>query len=190
MEDVAVCTKKFAIVTNPGAASRNGETEGIAEVLGKFYKDLDRIQAPGTLEGGDVMMVGDYFYAGLSARTNRAGVDQFVTALRKRGFDGTGVPLKEVLHLKTGLSYLEDKFLLIAGEFLFSPEFATFKRIVVDPDESYAANCIRVNDYVLVPAGFPKTEAKVRATGLPVIVVDTSEFRKLDGGLSCLSLRF
>jgi dimethylargininase len=190
MEDVAVCTRKFAIVTNPGAASRNGETEGIAEILGRFYKDVDRIEAPGTLEGGDVMMVGDRFYVGLSARTNKEGARQFIAALEKRGFAGQSVELHEVLHLKTGLSYQEDGFLLISGEFLRAREFASFKKIEVEPDEAYAANCIRVNDYVLVPAGFPKTEAKIRAAGLRVILVDTSEFRKLDGGLSCLSLRF
>ena len=190
MEDVAVCTRKFAIVTNPGAASRNGETEGIAELLGRFYKDVDRIATPGTLEGGDVMMVGDRFYVGLSARTNREGARQLIAALERRGFSGQAVELREVLHLKTGLSYQEEGFLLISGEFLRAPEFASFKKIEVDPDEAYAANCIRVNDYVLVPAGFPKTEAKIRAAGLKVILVDTSEFRKLDGGLSCLSLRF
>jgi dimethylargininase len=190
MEDVAICTRKFAIVTNPGASSRAGEIEGIAELLGRFYKDVDRVSAPGTLEGGDVMMVGDRFYVGLSARTNEAGAAQFIAALEKRGYQGQGVELKEVLHLKTGLSYLEDGFLLVAGEFLRAAEFRDFKRIEVAPDEAYAANCIRVNGYVLVPAGFPKTEARIRQAGLPIIVVDTSEFRKLDGGLSCLSLRF
>lgn len=190
MEDVAVCTRKFAIVTNPGASTRNREIEGVPELLGRFFKDVDRIQAPGTLEGGDVMMVGDRFYVGLSARTNKEGADQFIEALKKRGFEGQGVEMKEVLHLKTGLSYLEDGFLLVAGEFIRSPEFASFKRIEVDPAEAYAANCIRVNEYVLVPAGFPKTEARIRQASLPIIVIDTSEYRKLDGGLSCLSLRF
>ncbi len=190
MEDVAVCTRKFAIVTNPGAPTRAGEIEGIAEVLGRFHKDVDRIKSPGTLEGGDVMMVGDLFYVGLSARTNAEGARQFIAALEKRGLRGKGVEMSEMLHLKTGLAYLEDQVLLVAGEFLRSPEFASFKRIEVDPDESYAANCIRVNDYVLVPAGFPKIESRIRAAGLAVILVDTSEYRKLDGGLSCLSLRF
>jgi dimethylargininase len=190
VEDVAVCAKKFALVTNPGAPSRVGETEGIAEVLGRFFKDVDRVTAPGTLEGGDVMMVGDRFYVGLSARTNREGAAQLAAALAKRGLECQAVEMKEMLHLKTGLSYLEDGFLLVAGEFLGAAEFKGFKRIEVIPEESYAANCIRVNSYVLVPAGFPKTEARIRQAGLPIIVVDTSEYRKLDGGLSCLSLRF
>ncbi|HOX31476.1 MAG TPA: arginine deiminase family protein [Spirochaetales bacterium] len=190
MEDVALCTRKFALVTNPGAPSRRGEIEGIAEVLAGYFADIDRIRAPGTLEGGDVMMVGDRFYVGLSARTNAEGARQLVAALEKRGLSGQGVDMREMLHLKTGLSYLEEGFLLVAGEFLAAPEFASFKRIEVAPEESYAANCIRVNEHVLVPSGFPKTEARIREAGLSVILVDTSEYRKLDGGLSCLSLRF
>jgi len=190
MEDVAVCTRKFAVVTNPGAQTRAGEAAGVAALLGGFFKDLDRIDAPGTLEGGDVMMVGDTFYIGLSERTNAEGARQLIAALEKRGFQGKNVTMKDFLHLKTGIVYLEDSTFLAAGEFLLSPEFASFKKIPIDADEAYSANCIRVNDYVIVPADFPKTEAKIRAAGFKVILVDTSEYRKLDGGLSCLSLRF
>jgi dimethylargininase len=136
------------------------------------------------------MMVGDTFYVGLSARTNAEGARQLIAALEKRGFQGKDVRMKDFLHLKTGIVYLEDNTFLAAGEFLRSPEFASFKKIPIDADEAYSANCIRVNDYVIVPAGFPKTEAKIRAAGFKVILVDTSEYRKLDGGLSCLSLRF
>ena len=95
-----------------------------------------------------------------------------------------------MLHLKSGLAYLEDNVLLVAGEFISNIEFNKFKKIVVDEDEIYSANCIRVNDYVLVPAGYPKTKEKIEKAGFKTIVVDTSEYRKVNGGLSCLSLRF
>ena len=95
-----------------------------------------------------------------------------------------------MLHLKSGLTYLEDNILLVAGEFINNIEFKKFKKIVVDEDEIYSANCIRVNDYVLIPAGYPKTKEKIEKAGFKTIVVDTSEYRKINGGLSCLSLRF
>ena len=190
VEDVAVCASSFAMVTAPGAASRAGETAGIEELLRRHFKEVERVAAPGTLEGGDVMRVGDTFYIGLSARTNREGARQLVAALERRGMAGKIVAMSEFLHLKTGIVYLEDGVFLAAGEFLRSPEFQGFRRIEIDSEEAYAANCIRVNDHVLVPAGFPRTAAAVRGAGFSVIEVDTSEYRKLDGGLSCLSLRF
>lgn len=192
VEDVAVCTRHCAIITNPGAQSRNGETAGIVDTIRKFYpaEKIEVIEAPGSLEGGDVMMVGDHFYVGLSARTNQEGADQFFSALKKHGMTGEVVPLKEVLHLKTGLAYLERNHLLVGGEFVTSPVFKDFKKVIVPPDESYACNCIWVNDTVIVPAGYPKTQSEIETLGYNVIVVDTSEYRKLDGGLSCLSLRF
>jgi dimethylargininase len=100
------------------------------------------------------------------------------------------VEMKEMLHLKTGLAYLENNHLIVGGEFTTSPVFEKLNRLEVPEDEAYACNCIWINDNVIVPAGYPKTQAKVEALGYNVIVVDTSEFKKLDGGLSCLSLRF
>lgn len=190
VEDVAVCTKKFAMVTSPGAETRKGEEKEIIEALKKYYDDLEYVKAPGTLEGGDVMMVGDHFYIGLSDRTNKAGAEQLIDALKRHGMDGSVVEMKEMLHLKTGLAYLEDNVLLVAGEFVEKEEFKNYKKIVIEEDESYAANCIRVNDYVLVPEGYEKTKKNIEAAGLKVMTVDTSEYKKVDGGLSCLSLRF
>ena len=103
---------------------------------------------------------------------------------------GSIVEISEMLHLKSGLAYLEDNILLVAGEFISNVEFGKFNKIVVDEDETYSANCIRVNDYVLVPAGYPKTKEEIEKAGFKTIVVDTSEYRKVNGGLSCLSLRF
>ena len=192
MEDTAVVTKKFALITNPGAPSRKGEIQSMIPVLQTFYSadKIEYIQAPGTLEGGDVMMVGDHFYIGLSHRTNQEGAQQFIRILQKYGMSGEMVPLHTILHLKTGVSYQENNNLLISGEFLQNPTFSHFHQIPVEPEEAYAANCLWINGKVLVPAGFPHTQKAIEQLGYEVLVVDTSEYRKIDGGLSCLSLRF
>ncbi|MBQ6833369.1 MAG: N(G),N(G)-dimethylarginine dimethylaminohydrolase [Lachnospiraceae bacterium] len=192
VEDVAVLTRKCAIITNPGAPSRNGEKAYIVEAIRKFYEDeqIAYIESPGTLEGGDVMMVGDHFYVGRSARTNEEGIRQFVEILESFGLSGSEVSLEKVLHLKTGVNYLENNTFLVSGEFIEKEEFKDANLIIIPDDEAYAANCIWVNNKVIVPAGFPKVEKAVRDAGYEVIVTDTSEYRKLDGGLSCLSLRF
>lgn len=190
VEDVALCNSECAIVTNPGASSRNGEKIGMQSVLKHFFENVESIESPGTLDAGDVMMVGKHYYIGISERTNTRGAEQLIAFLELYGMTGTTVPLKEMLHLKSGLSYLEQNHLLITGEFVNHPAFEKFQKIEVDPDESYAANSLWVNSTVLVPSGFPKTLAKIRQAGYKTRVLDVSEFRKLDGGLSCLSLRF
>lgn len=190
VEDVAVCTREFVTLTRPGADTRLGEEEGMIDTLEGYYSNIEYIKAPGSLEGGDVMMVRDQYYIGLSDRTNQQGADQLIAALEKYGMTGSVVDMKEMLHLKTGLAYLEDNVLLVAGEFVGKEEFSDFTCIEIPADEGYAANCIRVNDYVLVPEGYPVTQKLIEEAGLKTLLVDTSEFRKLDGGLSCLSLRF
>ncbi len=192
VEDPAVITRKCAIITNPGAESRNGETDGILSAIRAFFPEekIEYIRAPGTLEGGDVMMVGDLFYVGRSARTNAEGIRQFIAILEKHGLSGSEVPLEKVLHLKTGVNYIENNYLLVSGEFTEKADFAGFNRIEIPEEEAYAANCIWVNGTVIVPAGYPAVEKAVHAAGYDVILVDTSEYRKLDGGLSCLSVRF
>ncbi|MDD4445235.1 MAG: arginine deiminase family protein [Eubacteriales bacterium] len=192
VEDPAVVTRECAIVTNPGASSRNGEKHEIIDALRKFYSEekIEYIKDPGTLEGGDVMMVGDHFYVGRSARTNEEGIRQFIEILEKYGLSGSEVTLEKVLHLKTGVNYLEDNNMLVSGEFVEKPEFEKYNRIEIPEEEAYAANCIWMNGTVVVPEGFPAVLEAVKKAGYPVITVDTSEYRKLDGGLSCLSLRF
>lgn len=192
IEDVAVLTEKCAIITNPGAPSRNGEKDLAVEEISKYYKadTMHHILSPGTLDGGDVMMVGDTFYVGESARTNAEGIRQFSDILSQYGYRCIPVDLKEVLHLKTGVNYLEHNHLLVSGEFVDNPLFDSFHKIVIPENEAYAANCIWVNDTIIVPEGYPKVLAKIKELGYPTICVDVSEFRKLDGGLSCLSLRF
>ena len=135
-------------------------------------------------------MVGDHYYIGLSERTNQAGAEQMIAILQQYGMQGSIVELSEVLHLKTGLGYLEQNNLLACGEFLDKPEFQSFNLLRVDTHEAYAANSVWINDTVLTPMGFPKTLALIESAGYRVREVDVSEFQKLDGGLSCLSLRF
>jgi len=190
VEDTALLTSKCAIVTNPGAPSRKGEVDDIKNIISNYYLNIEEIKSPGTAEAGDIMMVGDHYYIGLSERTNEDGATQIITILNKYGYSGSAIFLKDVLHLKTGVAYLENNNLVACGEFLHEEEFRKFKFIEIDEDESYAANCIWVNDKIIIPQGFPKAKEKIINAGYSVLEVDVSEFRKLDGGLSCLSLRF
>lgn len=190
IEDTAVLIPGCAIITNPGAPSRRGEIEAVREFLRKIFSRIEQITAPGTLDGGDVLRVEDHFYIGLSGRTNRAGAEQLIEILQSGGLTGSTVSLKNVLHLKSGVSYLGKQNLVASGEFLSKSEFQKYHIIPVNNDEEYAANCIRVNDLVIIPAGFPKTGKAIIDAGYEVLECDVSEFRKLDGGLSCLSLRF
>lgn len=190
VEDVALMTNKCAIITNPGADSRRNEIRSMQPVIDSFYKDIEIIENPGTVEAGDIMMVGSHYYIGLSERTNQAGADQMISHLQKYGLTGSIVTLTEVLHLKTGLVYLENNNLLASGEFLTKAEFQQYNILEVEPDEAYAANSVWINGTVLTPKGFPKTKELILAAGYKIREVDVSEFQKIDGGLSCLSLRF
>jgi len=190
IEDAAICDREFAVITRPGAPTRRGETEGMKEVLGDFFNHIEVISSPGTLEGGDVMKVNDKYYIGISARTNHNGAEQFIRILKKYGLTGEKVQLEKILHLKTGISYLENDYVLVSGELTECLQFSKYRRIIVDPHESYAANSIWINGVVLVPEGFPETRKKIERSGFETLAINTSEFSKLDGGLSCLSLRF
>jgi len=190
VEDVALCTAGFSVITNPCAASRKGEQVDMERILGSFYDTIEHIKAPGTLEAGDVMMTGRHFYIGISDRTNHEGADQLIHILEKHQMTGEKIELKKLLHLKSGMSYLEDDNLLVQNGLYNHPSFKKFRKIKVDTDEAYAANSLWVNGTVLVPAGFPKTRRNIEKAGYPTIALDISEFEKLDGGLSCLSLRF
>jgi len=190
IEDVALLTTECAIITNPGAPSRRGETAGIRKVLMDYYSNIEEVVDPGTVEAGDIMMVGSHFYIGLSQRTNENGAIQVIDILGKYGLTGSIVKLEKMLHLKTGLSYLEHNNLVACGEFLARDEFKKFNVLRIAEHEAYAANCIWVNEKVLIPAGFPVARKTIEESGYKVIEIEMSEFQKLDGGLSCLSLRF
>ena len=190
VEDTALLTPRCAIIMNPGAPSRKGEILSMRPILEKFYQHIESISEPGSVDAGDILMVGNHYYIGLSGRTNQAGAIQLINILKSYSLTGSMVRLNKVLHLKTGVAYLENNNLLVTGEFSSKPEFRHFNILPIDSDESYAANCIWINNTVLVPQGYPKAKETIQKAGYKIIALDMSEFRKLDGGLSCLSLRF
>ncbi|NHC40398.1 N(G),N(G)-dimethylarginine dimethylaminohydrolase [Bacillus sp. MM2020_1] len=190
VEDTAVLTPKFAVISNPGAPSRNGEIIEMESTIKSHYENIYYIKSPGTLDGGDILQIENHFYLGLSERTNLEGAEQLKQILELEHYQATIVQLEKFFHLKTGISYLGNHTIVVAGEFIDHPVFNSYTKIIVPPEEEYAANCIRVNDYVIIPAGFPQTKQKMNEAGFQTIELDVSEFRKLDGGLSCLSLRF
>jgi dimethylargininase len=190
VEDVALCTSEMAVITNPGAQSRKGEQADLERVLGLFYKHIEHIEAPGTVEAGDVMMVGRHFFIGISNRTNPEGAERLIQILERYGMSGEKIELRKLLHLKSGVSYLENGYLLTVDSLFDHPSFNEFRKIRVDEMEKYAANSLWMNGKVLVPDGFPETKANIEQAGFQTIAVEVSEFEKLDGGLSCLSLRF
>lgn len=190
VEDVALVMPRCAIVTRPGADSRKGETTSMAIQLQPFFDNIETIEAPGTVDAGDIMMVGEHFFIGLSERTNEAGATQMIAHLRKHGYDGSTVRISEGLHFKSSVSYLENNNIVVTGELCSKSELAHFSPITISTENAYSANSVWVNDKVLVPSGFPATSEKIKAAGYGTIELDVSEFQKLDGGLSCLSLRF
>jgi len=190
VEDVALITPNCAIITRPGALSRRGEVHQIELVLKQKFNNIEQIEEPGTIEGGDIMMVGDHYYIGLSERTNLEGAKQIIQILNKYGMSGSTISLKKVLHLKTGLSYLEENNLVVCGEFIAESSLERYNQIEIPEKESYAANCIWVNESVIIPIGYPTTKKRIENSGYRVLETDVSEFQKLDGGLSCLSLRY
>jgi dimethylargininase len=192
VEDPAVVMSECAIITNPATDSRNGEKHEIISAIKEFYTDdqIFHIEAPGTMEGGDVMQVDKHFYVGLSDRTNEEGVRQFAEIVSQFGYEVTAVPVTEGLHLKDFAVYLDKGNLLVTAVMNEAPAFADFNRLVIDADELYAINSLYINGTVLVPEGYPKTLKIIQDLGYPVKLVDTGEFRKIDGSLTCLSLRF
>lgn len=190
VEDTALLTPHCAIITNPGASSRKGEIVEINQVLKGYFSNIEYIKDPGTVDGGDIFRVGTHFYVGISERTNLAGAQQLISILNRYGMSASTVSLKDVLHLKSGVSYLQKNNLVVSGEFIEKPEFRSFNLIKVDQDESYAANSVWINEKVLIAKGFPKTKNTIEKAGYKTIELNVSEFRKVDGGLSCLSLRF
>lgn len=189
VEDTAIITEKVAITTNPGAASRKGEEQAIKEVL-SAYKSILSIRSPGTLDGGDVLRIGDHFYIGVSKRTNQAGADQLSKILEIHGYTSSHVPVTNVLHLKTGITYIQNDTVVTIEEFKDHPAFAAFNKIVISEANSHAANCLPINDKLLIAKGHPDFRKQLSDWELEVVEMDMSEFGKMDGGLTCLSLLF
>ena len=193
VEDAAIVTSRGAMLTRPGAPSRAGEVAALGAALGRWFPELGGITGPGTVDGGDVCEAGPHFFIGVSQRTNPGGAAQLAAWLTFRGFGSSVIDIRGLpgmLHLKTGLSWLGGRRLLAWSEIAGHQTFRGWEVVKVPEGEEYAANCIRVNDAVLVARGFPKTAALLRRLGHEVVAIDMSEYRKMDGGLSCLSVRW
>jgi dimethylargininase len=192
VEDAAVLTEHGAIITRPGAATRLGETEEIERVLRQHFSAVGKISEPGTLDGGDICQVGKFFLIGISRRTNSRGARQLATLLSDVGYVPSLIDIRyvsNILHLKSGLAYLGGNRMLVIDE-LKHLRLDNYEVINVDKTEVYAANCLVINDRILIAAGFPVLERRLHELGYKTTALNMSEFQKMDGGLSCLSLRF
>lgn len=193
VEDTAVIAGRMAVVTWPGAPSRQGEVDSIGEALSRYDLELHRIEAPGTVDGGDICQAGNHFFIGQSNRTNAEGARQLAGFLARYGYTSSVIDIRgsgSLLHLKSGVTFLGDDRMLVVPEVPLSAELSRYELLTVPDGEAYAANCVRVNDHVLVAAGYPRLADLLDRSGYVLISLDTSEYRKMDGGLSCLSLRF
>lgn len=193
VEDTAILTESRAVIMQPGAPSRRGEILGMADTLSKHYDKLDFVQPPGRIDGGDVCRIENNFLIGISERTNKEGAHQLSQYLQSAGFTTYYVDIRglnSLLHLKSGVSYLGGNRVLVTDDLAAEDVFEGFRLVDVPEGEEYAANCIRVNDHLLIAAGFPKLRNTLDTLGYELIELEMSEFQKMDGGLSCLSLRF
>ena len=193
VEDTAVLTARGAIATRPGAPSRADEVSSIVAALHAYFSEVASITAPGTVDGGDVCEADGHFLIGLSHRTNDEGAHQLAGLLADIGFPSSVIDLRasrRLLHLKTGLSYLDDGRMLITSDVPRTAALAPYELIDVPDAERYAANCLCLNDKVMIAEGYPATRAALESCGYETLALEMSEYRKMDGGLSCLSLRF
>jgi len=189
VEDTAVIVPEVAVIANMGAPARQGEEKAMAAVLAHF-RPLAHIDPPGTFDGGDVLVVNHHCLIGLSERTNAAGARQLGETLARYGYRWDAIPVGAGLHFKSSVNYVGKNTLLLDAAFVDHPAFAGYDKLIIDGEETYAANTLLINDHLLLPAGFPKTKQQLGGLGLPIIELETSELRKMDGGLTCLSLRF
>jgi dimethylargininase len=181
------------VLALPGSPSRVGEVTSVGELLKDLLPNSKLIAEPGTLDGGDVCEAGNQIFIGVSKRTNEAGARQLAEIFSKSRFGVSIIDIRDqerLLHLKSGLAYLGDNRMVVCEAIANRDELKDFELVHVKPQEEYAANCIRVNDYVLIASGFPIFDEQLKRLGYNTIALDMSEFQKMDGGLSCLSLRF
>lgn len=189
VEDVAVVLDEIAVMTRPGASSRREEGVNVAQLLSR-YRALRAIDAPGTLDGGDVLRVGRTLYVGQSGRTNAEGVAQLQAVIGEFGYCVQPVPIRGCLHLKSAVTAVRDDTLLIQAKWIDAASFPGFAIIEVDPDEEHAANILRIGEALVMPASFPRTAHKLRDAGFEVVTVDVSELQKAEGATTCCSLIF
>lgn len=187
VEDPALVLDELAVIARPGAASRRAEADAIAAALAP-YRPLARIEAPGTLEGGDVLRAGRDLYVGLSQRTNAAGIEQLAAIAAPLGYTVTPVEVRGCLHLKSGACYLGRNTILANPEWNDASAFARYR--IIDVVEPWSADVLEIRGTILMPAGFPRTKAALEAAGFPVVAVDVSELQKAEAGVTCMSLVF
>ena len=193
VEDTALLTSRGAVLTRPGAESRRGEVESIAPVIRDYFTNVYSIEAPGTLDAGDVCEVEDHFFIGISRRTNEHGAKQLATILNSFGYTSTLIDIRglsNILHLKSGLAFLSDRRLVVIDALRQMPAFSGYNLLRLNSTDEYAANCLSLNGQTLIASGFPTLKRELELLGHSIISLDMSEFQKMDGGLSCLSLRF
>jgi dimethylargininase len=182
VEDTAIVLGDVAVITRPGADSRRGEVHAIAPVLAR-YRPLAWIEAPATIDGGDVLVTDARIFVGLSSRTNGDALEQ-LRALTQR--EVIGVPLRDCLHLKTAVTRVGRNTLLIDRSCIDVAPFAGFE--LIDAEEPFAANALLVGDVVIYPTAFPKTRAKLDAYAIDVRTVDADELAKAEGGVTCCAI--
>ncbi|MDH4069274.1 MAG: arginine deiminase family protein [Ignavibacteria bacterium] len=192
VEDTAFLRKDRAILTRPGAPSRQGEVEQIRKPLSTYFESVAGIKPPGTLDAGDICDTGETVFVGLSRRTNEEGIRQLSALLSREAevvsIDIRGIP--SLLHLKSGLSSVGSGRLTVSHRLEGITFPKRFDLVQVADHEEYAANNLLINQFLLLPSGFPQLESVLSGLGYQILLVDMSEFQKMDGGLSCLSLRF
>lgn len=190
VEDIAVVLDEGAVICRPGAESRRAETPLVVEALARHGHPLQQIQAPGTLDGGDVLVIGRQVFVGSSARTNRAGIDQLNGILAPAGYTVRAVPVHGCLHLKSAVTAVAPDTVLINREWVPADAFAGLSLVDIDPQEPYAANALAIADAVLYPTSFPRTRKRLEGRGLRVRSVDVDELQKAEGAVTCCSLIF
>jgi dimethylargininase len=187
VEDAAVTLDEVAVIARPGAASRRAEVDSVAAAL-RAHRTLAAIDAPATLDGGDVLAIGRTVYVGRSRRTNADGARQLERALAPFGYRVVSVDVRGCLHLKSAVTAISDSSVVINSAWIDAGVFDGCDRIDVDESEPYAANVVRVGDRVLAAAAFPRTNERLAARGAQLTVIDVSEIAKAEGALTCCSL--
>ncbi len=189
VEDTAVVLPEVAVITNPGADSRKPERDAVAAAL-RRYRPLLEIKPPATVDGGDVLVLDKDIYVGLSTRSNAEAVRQMQDGLAQWGYRVHGVPVKGCLHLKSAVTRIAPRMLLLNPDWVSPDAFGGFSALFVHPDEPYAANAVWLGDALIYQPAFPKTAEILRKEGFQLEMVDVSELAKAEGAVTCCSLIF
>ena len=189
IEDTALVLDDIAVMLRPGVASRQPEVAGVAEVL-QQYKPLKAIEPPGTIDGGDLLRVGNRIFAGLSTRSNQSGIQQLRDIVSDFGMTVETVETTKCLHLKSAVSEVAPGTLLINTDWISSLAFKDFEMIPVDKEETHAANALRIGKNLIYPSSFPRTMDALVNRGIDVLPVDLTELQKAEGAVTCCSLIF